>query len=732
MKPFTVRRVALAVLAAFVLAFAAAEGAGWPFLAGPIERALSKALDRRVSLSATPDTAPLVRIHLLGGLRVNAPQIEIAAPAWSSAPHMLLARDAQLHVAYISLWRAYRGEVLRVRDLQAASLDLQLERQADGRASWQFGAAKPAPPETSAIPTLPRFDHLHVGDGKLRLHDVPMVVDADGSFSLVEATEANDGRTGIGASGLQLQAQGTYRKLPLKIDLSAAGLTPAVVSGAQAVPLPVSIDAHVGRATLVFKGTATDALNFAGLEGAYSMQGPSLAAVGDPVGITLPTTGPFNATGRIAKRGAVWNVVVAQAGIGSSRLSGAFTFDRTPAVPLLAGRLSGTRLVMADLGPAIGTRVPAGALLPTVNGGPPVTEASRRAAAKAAASAAPSLSASAAANTSTTTTTNASPTGRVLPDRPFDLPSLRAMNANVLVDIDTVDLGSGLLEPLKPLRAHLMLADAVLVLRDIDARTGQGRLAGTVQLDGRNASIALWNADVRWDGVRLESWIHQARANNAAPYVSGVLKGEARVAGQGKSTAAILGSLRGGVRAQVSNGTISHLLVEAAGLDVAQGLGVLIKGDDALPLQCLVADMVADQGVLRPRALVIDTRDSTLWLEGTVSLATEALELDAHVAPKDFSPFALRTPVHLRGTFSAPRVTLDAGRLGARVGAAALLGLINPIAALIPFIDTGSADEAQRGAAGCADLSRRIKAQPTLPPPPAARASPRTQQRTPH
>jgi AsmA family protein len=699
-KPFTVRRVALAVLAAFMLAFAAAEGAGWPFLAGPIERGLSKALDRRVSLSATPDAAPLVRIHLLGGLRVNAPQIEIAAPAWSSAPHMLLARDAKLHVAYISLWRAYRGEVLRVRDLQAASLDLQLERQADGRASWQFGAAKPAPPDTSAVPTLPRFDHLQVSDGKLRLHDVPMVVDADGSFSLVEATEANDGRSGIGAPGLQLRAQGTYRKLPLKIDLRAAGLTPAMVSGAQAAPLPVSIDAHVGRAALVFKGTATDALNFAGLEGDYSMQGPSLAAVGDPVGITLPTTGPFKASGRIAKRGAVWNVVVAQAGIGSSRLSGAFTFDRTPTVPLLAGRLSGTRLAMADLGPAIGTRVPGSAP---------------------AGSAPASASASAPAGASANTT--ASSSGRVLPDRPFDLPSLRAMNANVLVDIDTVDLGSGRLEPLKPLRAHLVLADAVLVLRDIDARTGQGRLAGTVQLDGRSAAIALWNADVRWEGVRLESWIHQARANDAAPYVSGLLKGEARVAGQGKSTAAILGSLRGGVRAQVSNGTISHLLVEAAGLDLAQGLGVFIKGDDALPLQCLVADMVADQGVLRPRALVIDTRDSTLWLEGSVSLATEALELDAHVAPKDFSPFALRTPVHLRGTFSAPRVTLDAGRLGARVGAAALLGLINPIAALIPFIDTGSADEAQRGAAGCADLSRRIKAQPTLPAPPPARAS---------
>ena len=703
-SPFTVRRIALAALAALALGFVAAEAAGWPFLAGPIERGLSKALDRRVSFSATPDAAPQVRIRLLGGLRVNASQIEIGAPAWSSAPSMLVARNAQLHLGYFDLWRAYRGDPLRVRDLQAASLDVQLERLADGRASWQFGAAKPVPTTETAVLTLPRFDHVQVDAGKLHLRDVPMVVDAEATFSLVESTDANDERTGIGAPGLQLHAQGTYRKLPLKIDLRAAGLTPAVVSGAQALPLPVSIDARVGRATLTFKGTATDALHFTGLQGDFSMQGPSLAAVGDPVGVTLPTTGPFSAKGRVAKTGAVWNVVLAQAGIGSSRLSGAFTFDSQPRVPLLAGRLNGTRLALADLGPAIGTRVSANAVPPVVNGSPPVAAPRPPVPARAPASA-----------------PAGAPPGRMLPDRPFDLPSLRAMNANVLIDIDTVDLGSELLEPLKPLRAHLVLTDAVLVLRDIDARTGQGQLAGTVQFDGRSATIALWNADVRWNGVRLESWIHQARAKNAAPYLSGQLKGEARVAGQGKSTAAILGSLRGGVRMQVSNGAISHLLVEVAGLDIAQGLGVFIKGDDSLPLQCMVADLVADQGVLRPRALVIDTSESTLWLEGSVSLATEALDLNAHVAPKDFSPLALRTPLHLRGTFRAPRVTVDAGRIGARIGAAALLGLLNPIAALIPLMDLGDIEEAKRGAAGCADLSRRIKAQPTLPAPPAAR-----------
>jgi uncharacterized protein involved in outer membrane biogenesis len=404
--------------------------------------------------------------------------------------------------------------------------------------------------------------------------------------------------------------------------------------------------------------------------------------VGDPLRVTLPTTGPFRAQGLVAKDGAVWNVVTDQVAIGSSRLAGAFTYDPRPKLPMLAGRLTGSRLLLADLGPAVGASVPAET-----------------------ATAPPARSKS----------------GRVLPDRPFDLPALRAMNANVLIDIADLDLGSSILEPLKPLRTHLVLADGVLSLREIDARTGQGQLGGTVQLDGRDAQ-ALWTADLRWSGVRLESWVHQKRADNAPPYASGLLNGQARVAGQGKSTAAILGSLRGGVRMQLVNGTISHLAVEAAGLDIAQGLGVLIKGDDALPIQCNVVDLVADQGVLRPRVLVLDTRDSTLWVDGSLSLATEAMDLRVVVTPKDFSPLALRTPVHVRGSFADPSISLEKSKLGARLGAAAALAFLNPLAALIPLVDIGSSDDAKRGAGDCQALAKRIAVHPGLPAPkPAAK-----------
>ena len=654
-----------------VVSFGVCEYLGWPFLGGPMQRWLSTALQRTVRLSADPTASPTVRIQLLGGLDITTAYLAISSPEWSTAPHLMVARDARMTLDYSDLWRASRGQPLHIRQLRAAQFDGQLERLADGRASWQFGNTRSKPDSAVHLPT---FGQLQVGTGSLRYRDAPLALDLNAKFSLVDGS----GRD-AGTRGLTAQGHGVYRKLPLEMTLHTAGVLPVIADDGATLSLPVMFKVSFGRAQLSFDGTATDLLHFTALAGHFAMQGPSLAAVGDPVQVTLPTTAPFHAQGTLSKQGTVWHAVLDRMEIGESRLAGRFSYDRGTRVPLLTGRLTGSKLLLADLGPALGAPVRGDhALSP---------EPAPRAGA-----------------------------GRVLPDRPFDLPTLRAMDADVEVKIAKVDLGSRVLEPLQPLRTHLRLQDGVLTLRDLDARMGQGQLAGTLALDGRGVQ-ALWTADLRWTGVRLERWIHQARDDHAPPYISGRLNGEARVAGQGKSTAAILAHLSGGVRMQLLDGSISHLGVEAAGLDIAQGLGVYLKGDDALVIQCTVADVVAEQGVLRPRVVVMDTRDSTLFLDGSLSLATEALDLRVVVTPKDFSPLALRTPLHLRGTFDQPRVALDKRKLAERLGASAVLAFINPLAALIPMFDIGSSGQAKRDANDCRVLSNKIAARPDLPTP---------------
>lgn len=164
-----------AVLLLMLGAVGRGESLGWPFLAGPVERALSTMLDRRVSLSApaeaaadkaetaetaekTGPSATAFRVRFFGSVRVRAPWLEIAAPPWSGAP-------------------------LRIDSLHAATLDSALERVADGRASWQFRPA-PAPGDAEPPRAMPVFGRLQIAAGTLRVQDARLDIDMQARVAL--------------------------------------------------------------------------------------------------------------------------------------------------------------------------------------------------------------------------------------------------------------------------------------------------------------------------------------------------------------------------------------------------------------------------------------------------------------------------------------------------------------------------------------------------------------------
>jgi AsmA family protein len=646
--------VLAAGLAAVVMLLALGEERGWPFLAKPAERWLTRTLDRRVQLGA-PDAAAQggARVRLFGGLTVSADLIEIAAPEWSSEPYLLRARDARIRLRYSDLWRVKRGERLRVARLEARELDARLERPDAQRASWQFRPRTvPADADRSSLPI---FERLLVRDGRVTYEDKPRRLDLQ-----VQATLSEGGSSGV-PPGLHATATGHSRGAALRIQLDSDALLPWVEGDTGAAPVALRIAASSGASRLSFDGTARDAFGLDGLLGRFMVEGASLSQLGDALGVTLPTTQRFRLDGRLAKEDTRWSVLVDAARVGASRLAGELTYDSAPVRPLLAGRLSGSLLQFADLGPAVGAPVPGVAPAPKA--------------------------------------------GRVIPDREFDLPSLRAMDANVLVNLDKVNLGSAFGEPLQPLRTHLKLTNGVLVLDDLETSTSQGRMRGRIELDGRT-DAPLWHAQLRWADVALERLLRQQRKDGQPPFVSGRLAGRADVKGRGRSTAQMLSTLDGEIALRLRGGTVSHLAIEAAGVDIAESLGVLIKGDDSLPVTCAVGQWVARGGVVRPRVMVLDTRDSTVWIDGSLSLASEQMDLRAIVAPKDFSPLALRTPLRVTGRFTAPRVSLDKGPLVRKLAITGLLAALQPLAAILPLIDTGGSPDGEEGEAGCERLIR--------------------------
>ena len=97
------------VFGVLVLAVVACEVAGWPFLARPVERALSDTLKREVLLRAADDSTSTrgATVRFLGGLKVQVPLLQIGAPVWSQKPYFLHAEGARMRLSYAALWRAW-------------------------------------------------------------------------------------------------------------------------------------------------------------------------------------------------------------------------------------------------------------------------------------------------------------------------------------------------------------------------------------------------------------------------------------------------------------------------------------------------------------------------------------------------------------------------------------------------------------------------------------------------
>ncbi len=668
----TGRLIAAALLATLLLGFVWGESTGWPVLRGTVQQQASRAAQVPVQLNGR------FHLRLLGQPQLQVGQLTVAPAQGLEAPHLLHAEDALLAWRWGDLWRWSRGEPLRIRALTAKTLDLRLLRLADGRASWALGAARsPNAPDKSA--ELPRFGRLQVDAGHVVVDDALL----DTALK-VELTGGEGDAAAAGATGYRADVRGRWRALPLQLAVRMGGALPLLhdeaddEGGAAPPALPLRVEGTAGAAQLLFDGRAAALLGARQLEGALRFAGPSLAAVGAPLGITLPRTPAFRLQGRLAHDAGVWQLHADSATIGSSALGGDFRFDSRSSPRLLSGRLTGSRLVLADLGPSIGTP---GEGRGTAAEPPPPKAA-----------------------------------GRVLPQRRFDLPSLGVMDADVQVAIDVLDLGSQALAPLQAVRTQLLLQGGVLQLKGLQAGVAGGKVAGHTQLDGRNEP-ARWDLDLQLSGIDMAGWVRALQSDEggkrAAPrskaalqrerqaarkggdqpvrsYLTGVLGGDVQLQGQGPSTAQILATLQGRAALQLREGTLSHLVTEAAGIDLAQALGVMVRGDTPLPLRCALVNLAVEKGVATVRRGVVDNADSTLWLDGRIDLRTETLALRARVQPKDFSPLALRAPLLVTGSLAKPEVGLDGRQLAKRGAAAVALAVIAaPVAALLALVDPG-------------------------------------------
>ncbi|MGH6612253.1 MAG: AsmA-like C-terminal region-containing protein, partial [Burkholderiaceae bacterium] len=187
----------------------------------------------------------------------------------------------------------------------------------------------------------------------------------------------------------------------------------------------------------------------------------------------------------------------------------------------------------------------------------------------------------------------------------------------------------------------------------------------------------------------------------------GGLGGNLQLTAQGDSFERMLHTADGTAEFVITGGEIGAPLLELLQLDPGSVLRYLFGSRSNVPLECAVAQFKVENGAMRVQTFVIDTPRTTVAVEGTIDVANRTLNLVARPVSSGFSLFSAPVPVHITGSFSKPNIQPD-NSLFVRGGAALLLGLINPLAALLPLIDFGGGEQA----AQCSELLQRARATP--------------------
>lgn len=572
--------------------------------------------------------------------RLVAQGLRFANPAWAGRPQMFSAQRVE---AVVRLWPLLDGR-FELPEVRVTQPDVWLETLASGQRNWYLDRGQ------SDAGTALQIEQVLLDHGQL---------------AFVQEFRQTHVRVELQARADRLEARASGRWHGLA--LAARGEGDGVL-GLMEVSRPygLAVSGTVGRTQVAASGHVTRLARPEAADLKVEVRGPTLGEWYRIAGIGLPETPPYRTAGRVRLHEGVWSYEDFSSRVGRSDLAGSVTLQQRRADrPLIQGRLVSQRLDLHDLLPLVG-KTP-----PSATSTPPPTSRTERPRAPA---------------------PTGSSAGKVLPQQRFSAAKWDTLDTDLQFDgRSVVNLGP---MPLDSLKMRVLLQDRQLSLAPFALGVAGGEVAGQLRIDGRAEPM---QARIDARGRRLQLAQLVPRVGRDARAALGTLNGRIALAGQGDSFARLLGTANGEVQIAMGTGRISNLLLELIDLDAAEALGFLIRGDQPVSVRCALADVGFTGGVMRTRAVVFDTTDTIIEARGQADFAQERLDLRVTPVAKDASLLTLRVPFDVGGTFAAPRVSPDKARLLARGGGAVLLGLINPLAALIPLLELGPGEDSDCG-----------------------------------
>jgi AsmA family protein len=488
------------------------------------------------------------------------------------------------------------------------------------------------------------------------------------SAPAVSGATAADGKPALAQYAFGWTVRGTYNRTPVVGSGKVGGML--ALQDAER-PFPVQADVKAGDLRVALVGTITDPAHLAAVDLRLWLQGNSMARLYSLTGVTLPDTPPYATEGRLVgqfrQSGNVFKYENFTGRVGGSDLNGSLTYTVREPRPLLQGNLVSSLLQFADLAPVIGADT----------------------------------------NASKVKRGNAAmqPSNKALPVEEFRTARWKA------IDADVKFIGSRIVRspnlPITDLDTHVVMRDGVLSLEPLKFGVAGGSLVSDIQLDGSATPLkGRFAASARH--LKLKQLFPTFKTMQNA---LGELNADAALSATGNSPAALAATSNGEVKALATDGTVSRLMMEAAGLNVANVVYEKLFGNRDVKINCAAADLVVTNGVLDARVFALDTEDAVINIDGKIQLHDESMDLGVHPHTKGFRLFSLRSPLYVKGTFKEPHVGVNAAALALRGGAAVGLGLVNPFAALIPLIAPSSNKPRP-----CAQLLAKEPTKPTAPP----------------
>ena len=568
-------------------------------------------------------------------LQLASGPVSFANPPWAQQAQMLTADAVQLTLAVLPL---LRGELVMPK-VHLLRPTLFLERSPDGRKTWLLDREQRD--ESARL----RVNLLTIDTGTLGYDDLAQHTRLLADLS-TDGTMPSQPKE---AGGLQFRVRGRYKGLVTSAQGSSG---PVLALREETTPYPLQVVASVGRTRVQAEGTVTNLLDLGALDMQLALQGASLEDLFPILGIALPATGAYTTKGHLIHHTKVWRYEQFSGRIGASDIAGMLSVQTGTGKPELRAVLSSKVLDLDDLGPVIGARPGS------------VLQARQETA----------------------------PSGaRVLPDLPFNSARWDSVDAEVTLNANTIRRARAL--PLERLQTKLVLRDSVLTLDPLEFGVAGGILKGAVTLDGGKKPI---RGRAKFNARKLQLARLFPTLDLGSNSV-GQINGDFDLSGNGNSVGAMLGQADGNLTLVVADGQISKLLLEKAGLHLWEILQLNLTGDRLVKLRCAVADFQVARGRMQVDSLVLDTAVTTIHGSGSIDLARETLDLTLRPTTKNTSPLALRSPIHVGGSFAKPDVSVDTAPVAARALGAIALGIVNPLLALLPLIDSGPGKDSDCG-----------------------------------